>query len=152
ISLPPKAVDILIAGCGSGLSAIELARQANNARVLAIDHNLASLSYGKRIAQDFGLTNLEFVHADIMKCGSLGRQFDFIDVSGVLDHLAVPWEGWRILLGLLRPGGTMQIGVYSDVARRKIAAARALIDERGYQASDIRNCREVLVATDDPLA
>src|SRR5262249_48295678 len=152
ISVPPQAIDILIAGCGSGLSAVELARQANNARVVAIDLNVASLSYGKRMAQNLGLTNLEFAQADIMKCGSLGRQYGFIGVSGILDHLAAPWEGWRILLGLLRPGGTMQIGVYSDVARRKIAAARALIDKRGYQASDIRNCREVLVATNDPLA
>src|SRR5262249_48272597 len=154
ISLPPKAIDILIAGCGSGLSAIELARQANNARVLAIDHNLASLSYGKRIAQDFGLTNLEFAHADIMKGSALEQQFDFIDVSGVLDHLAEPWQGWQILLGLLRPGGTMQVGVYSDLARQKTAAARALIKDRGYRpkATDIRRCREDLIATDDPLA
>jgi 2-polyprenyl-3-methyl-5-hydroxy-6-metoxy-1,4-benzoquinol methylase len=148
----PQAVDILIAGCGSGLSAVELARQTNNARVLAIDLNLASLSYGKRMAQNCALTNLEFAHVDIMRCGSLGQQFDFIDVSGVLDHLAAPWDGWRILLSLLRPGGTMQVGVYSDLGRQKIGAARALINERGYQASDIRPCREELATTGDPLA
>jgi 2-polyprenyl-3-methyl-5-hydroxy-6-metoxy-1,4-benzoquinol methylase len=154
VAVPAKAVDILIAGCGSGLSAIELARQANNARVLAIDHNLANLSYGKRMARNFGLTNLEFVHADIMKCASLGQQFDFIDVSGLLDHLAEPRKGWQILLGLLRPGGTMQVGIYSDLARQKIAAARAVIDARGdkARASDIRRCREHLITTDDPLA
>ena len=153
-SIPTRAVDFLIAGCASGLSAVELARQANNARVLAIDFNLASLSYGKRMAQSFGLTNLEFAQADIMKGGALGKQFDFIHCSGLLDHLATPWEGWRILLGLLRPGGTMQVGVHSDIARRRIAAARALIDERSDQmrASDIRKCREDLIATDDPLA
>jgi 2-polyprenyl-3-methyl-5-hydroxy-6-metoxy-1,4-benzoquinol methylase/tetratricopeptide (TPR) repeat protein len=154
ISAPPKAMDIFIAGCGSGLSAVELARQANNARVLAVDLNLASLSYGKRMAQNLSLTNLEFAQADVMKCGSLGQRFDFIDVSGLLDHLAEPWEGWRILLGLLRPGGRMQVGVYSAAAHRKVSAARALVDARGYQAhsSDIRRCREDLVATDDPLA
>ena len=154
ISIPPKAIDILIAGCASGLSAVELARQANNARVLAIDFNLASLSYGKRMAQNFGLTNLEFAQADLMKGNALGKQFDFIHCSGLLDHLVTPWEGWRILLGLLRPGGTMQVGVHSDIARRRIAAARALIDKQGYQMqpSDIRKCREDLIATDDPLA
>src|SRR5262249_23394702 len=87
ISVPPQAIDILIAGCGSGLSAVELARQANNARVVAIDLNVASLSYGKRMAQNLGLTNLEFAQADIMNCGSPGRQSAIIDVFGILDHL-----------------------------------------------------------------
>src|SRR5262249_10221273 len=126
----PTGANMLIAGCGTGLSAVELARQATNARVLAIDHNLASLSYGKRMAQNFGLANLEFAQADIGKCDWLRQQFDFIDLSGVLDHLADPWEGWRNLLSLLRAGGTMQVGIYSEIARRKIAAARALIDGR----------------------
>src|SRR5262249_52819045 len=151
MSGPLNAVDVLVAGCGTGLSAIELATRGN-ARVLAVDLNLTSLSYGKRMAQNLGLTNVEFVQADIMKCDALGRQFDFIDVSGVLDHLTDPWEGWRILLSLLRAGGTMQVGVYSAMARRKIAAARALIAERGYQASDICRCREGLAGRHHSLA
>ena len=62
-----------------------------------------------------------------------GGDFDFIEASGVLHHLADPWEGWRVLLSLLRPGGTMQVGLYSELARRNIVAARALIAERGYR-------------------
>ena len=65
---------------------------------------------------------------------SLGRQFDFIDTSGVLHHLADPWSGWRILLSLLRPGGPMQVGLYSELARRNVVAARALIAERRLSA------------------
>jgi ubiquinone/menaquinone biosynthesis C-methylase UbiE/tetratricopeptide (TPR) repeat protein len=154
MSAPPKAMNVLIAGCGSGLSAVELARRANNARVLAVDRNLACLSYGIRMAENLNLTNLEFAQADVTKCGALGRQFDLIDVSGVLDHLADPWAGWQTLLGLLRPGGRMQVGIYSAAGHRKIAAARALMNERDYQphSSDIRHCREELVASADPLA
>ena len=105
------------------------------------------------MADNFGLHNVEFAQADILKLGSLGRQFDFIDASGVLHHLADPWEGWRVLLSLLRPGGTMQVGLYSDLARRNIVAARALIAARGYRPTpqDIRRCREEIVAADDPL-
>lgn len=145
--------DILIAGCGTGLSTIELARQAPQTRILAIDLSLASLSYAKRMAQALGVGNLEFAQADILRLGSLARQFDFIDASGVLHHMAEPWQGWRILLALLRPGGAMQIGLYSRLARRNIVAARALITERGYRASadDIRHCREEIVASSDPL-
>jgi SAM-dependent methyltransferase len=143
--------DVLIAGCGTGLSTIEFAQQARQVRILAIDLSLASLSYAKRMALALGIANLEFAQADILQLGSLTRQFDFIDCSGVLHHLADPWQGWRVLLSLLRPGGTMQIGLYSRLARRNITASRALIAERGYRptADDIRRCRQEIVAADD---
>lgn len=145
--------DALIAGCGTGLSTVEFARHFHAVRILAVDLSLASLSYAKRMAGRAGLTNVEFAQADIMKLGALGRQFDFIDASGVLHHLADPWEGWRILLSLLRPGGAMQVGLYSELARRNVVAARALIAERGYRpvAEDIRRCRADIMAAADPL-
>jgi tetratricopeptide (TPR) repeat protein/SAM-dependent methyltransferase len=146
-------VEVLIAGCGTGLSTIELAREARDARILAVDLSLASLSYAKRMAQSLNVGNVEFAQADIMRLGSIGRTFDFIDASGVLHHLADPWQGWRELLSLLRPGGAMQIGLYSEAARRHVVAARALIAAGGYQptVSDIRRCRQDILAADDPL-
>jgi tetratricopeptide (TPR) repeat protein/SAM-dependent methyltransferase len=150
---PERACDVLIAGCGTGLSAVEFARQTPRARVLAIDLSLSSLGYAARMAQSFGLANLEFAQADIMELGSIAQRFDYIDVSGVLHHLADPWAGWRLLLSLLRPGGTMQVGLYSEAARRNVVAARALIAERGYRpvADDIRRCRQDIIASADPL-
>ncbi len=150
---PNQPFDALIAGCGTGLSTVEFARQPHGARILAIDLSRASLSYAKRMARAFGFTSIEFGQADIMKLASLGRQFDLIDASGVLHHLADPWEGWRVLLSLLRPGGAMQVGLYSEMARQNIVAARALIAERGYQPipEDIRRCREDIIGSNDPL-
>jgi 2-polyprenyl-3-methyl-5-hydroxy-6-metoxy-1,4-benzoquinol methylase/cytochrome c-type biogenesis protein CcmH/NrfG len=147
---PKPVVDVLVAGCGTGIFTTEFAAKARDARFLAIDLSLASLSYAKRMAQSFGLTNVEFAQADIMKLGSLGRSFDFIDSSGVLHHTADPWAAWRVLLSLLRPGGMMQIGLYSELARRNVVAARALIAERGYRAvpDDIRRVREIVAAAD----
>jgi hypothetical protein len=48
---------------------------------------------------------------------------------------------------LLRPGGFMHVGLYSELARRDIVAARAFIAERGYRstADDIRRCRQELL-------
>lgn len=130
---PHKNFDVLVAGCGTGLSAVEFARQTPRARVTAIDLSLANLSFARRMAQKFGVTNLQFGQADLLELGSTGRQFDYIDSSGVLHHLADPWAGWQVLLSLLRPGGVMQVGLYSALARRSVVAARALIAERGYQ-------------------
>jgi len=148
---PEQPFDVLIAGCGTGLSTTEFARHARHARILAIDLSRASLGYAKRMAQQLGLTNIEFAQADIMRLGSIDREFDFIDASGVLHHLADPWEGWRVLLSRLRPGGAMEVGLYSEMARRHVVAARAMIAQRGYRpiAEDIRRCREEIAAAED---
>jgi 2-polyprenyl-3-methyl-5-hydroxy-6-metoxy-1,4-benzoquinol methylase len=146
-----QGLDVLIAGCGTGLSTIEFARQTPRARILAIDLSVASLCYAQRMAESYGLSNVEFGQADIMTMAASGRAFDYVDSSGVLHHLADPWEGWRLLLALLRPGGIMQVGLYSELARKSVVAARALIAERGYKpiAEDIRRCREEVMAADD---
>ena len=148
---PQQPRDALIAGCGTGLSTVEFARQAPATRILAIDLSLASLCYAKRMAEALGLANVEFGQADILQLGVLGRQFDFVDASGVLHHMADPWLGWRVLLSLLRPGGIMQVGLYSELGRRNIVAARAFIAARGYRATadDIRRCRQDISAADN---
>jgi tetratricopeptide (TPR) repeat protein/SAM-dependent methyltransferase len=151
---PPEPVpDVLVAGCGTGLSTVEFAQQMRHARILAIDLSRASLSYAKRMAEDFGLGYIEFAQADILNAAAIGRQFDFIDASGVLHHLADPWAGWTILLSLLRPGGVMQVGLYSEAARRNVVAARTLIAERGYRPDPegIRRLRADIAAAADPL-
>jgi SAM-dependent methyltransferase len=103
------------------------------------------------MAGTLGFHNIAFAQADITKAAAIGRSFDFIDVSGVLHHLGDPWQGWRALLTLLRPGGVMQVGLYSRLARQNVVAARALIAERGYRPipEDIRRCREEILAADD---
>jgi tetratricopeptide (TPR) repeat protein/2-polyprenyl-3-methyl-5-hydroxy-6-metoxy-1,4-benzoquinol methylase len=148
---PAPVADVLIAGCGTGFFTVGFARKAPQARFLAIDLSLSSLSYAKRMADSFGVTNIEFAQADIMKLGSLGRTFDFIDSSGVLHHMADPWAGWRVLSSLLRPSGVMQVGLYSELARRNVVAARALIAERGFAPvpEDIRRIREIIAAEPD---
>ena len=145
--------DILIAGCGTGRTATLLARQNPRSHILAVDLSLASLGYAARMAKSLQLGNIAFAQADIARLDSIGRTFDFIDCSGVLHHMADPWRGWRMLLALLKPGGTMQVGLYSGLGRRDIVAARALIAEHGYRAiaPDIRRCRQDIAAATDPL-
>src|SRR5262249_281791 len=75
---------------------------------------------------------IEFAQADIMNLGSIGRRFDKIEVIGVLHHLVDPLAGWRILLSLLRPGGGMNVGLYSVAARKAIKTAAAIRSEAGH--------------------
>jgi tetratricopeptide (TPR) repeat protein/SAM-dependent methyltransferase len=142
------AIDILIAGCGTGQESIETAQQFPEAQVLAVDLSLSSLSYAKRKTDERGLKNVEYAQADITQLGSLGRMFDLIVSVGVLHHLADPMAGLRELVALLRPGGLMLLGLYSERARQSVVAARTFIAERGYAstAADIRRCRQDLMA------
>jgi tetratricopeptide (TPR) repeat protein/2-polyprenyl-3-methyl-5-hydroxy-6-metoxy-1,4-benzoquinol methylase len=143
-NLDKPRIDILIAGCGTGQHAIETAQRFAGADVLAVDLSVTSLAYAKRKALALGLAQIEYGQADILKLASLGRAFDLVESSGVLHHLADPFAGWRALLALLRPGGFMAIGLYSEIARADIVAARAFIAERGYPstAEGIRQCRQ----------
>jgi SAM-dependent methyltransferase len=83
------------------------------------------------------IANIEYAQADILKLGSLGRSFDLIEPVGVLHHLRDWSQGWRVLLALLRPGGFMHVGLYSELARADIRAARAFIAERGARGEKI---------------
>lgn len=137
-----RAIDVLIAGCGTGQHAIQRAQQLQSANVLAIDLSLASLGYAIRKTKELGLTNLRYAHGDILALED-GKTFDVIDSSGVLHHLKEPLTGWRRLAGLLRPGGLMHIGLYSSTARRDINTARDLLAKQGraYSVSEVRRLR-----------
>jgi SAM-dependent methyltransferase len=147
-SLGKNDVDVLIAGCGTGQHAIETAPRFSGARVLAVDLSRTSLAYAMRKTRELDIRNIEYAQADILKLGSIGRTFDVIESSGVLHHLGDPFAGWRVLLSLLRPGGLMAVGLYSEIARAEIVKARTFIAECGYgsTADDIRRCRQDLVA------
>ncbi len=146
-------IDILIAGCGTGQHPIQTAQQFRGARVLAVDLSLASLSYAKRKTRELGLGNIEYAQADIMKLETIGRTFDVIESVGVLHHMADPMAGWRNLVSLLRPGGFMHLGFYSELARQHIVAARGFIAKQGYVASavDIRQFRQDIMAMNTGL-
>jgi tetratricopeptide (TPR) repeat protein/SAM-dependent methyltransferase len=143
--------EILIAGCGTGQHSIETAQRFAGARVLAVDLSLASLGYARRKTRELGLNNIEYAQADILQLGSIGRDFDVIEVGGVLHHLADPMAGWRLLLSILRPGGFMRLGLYSKMARKDLVDARQFIVKRGYgpSAADIRRCRQELLGFGD---
>lgn len=139
--------DILIAGCGTGSHAIQIAQVYPNARLLAVDISMTSLAYARRKTRELGLRNIEYAQADILELGAIDRSFDSIESVGVLHHLAEPLAGWKVLVSLLRPGGTMRIGLYSELARRVIVEARSRIAARNYRATadDIRRCRQGII-------
>ncbi len=139
--------EILIAGCGTGQQSIEVAQALRDARVLAIDLSLASLAYAQRQSVTLGVIGIEYAQADLLRLAEAGRRFDIVQASGVLHHMAEPLDGWRALLAVLRSGGVMQVGLYSELGRRDVVAARRWIAEQGFRPipEDMRRCRQSMM-------
>ena len=152
----PLSPRIMIAGCGTGNHALLSSMRFKNSRTLAIDLSLTSLAYAVRKGRELDAQNVEFKQGDILSLDQLDELFDIIECVGVLHHMADPVAGWRLLSRRLKPGGFIKIGLYSEIARQHVVAARALIAESGYSSSmeDIRECRQEIsrLPPDHPIS
>lgn len=147
-------LDVLIAGCGTGHNSILFAQSFPSTRILAVDLSLASLSYAKQKSSQMGLNTIEYAQADILELDE-ATGFDLISCAGVLVTLADPRKGLCKLSSLLRPGGCLHLGLYSEIARRGVVAAQTRLRERGYSTSteEIRRARREIIsaAANEPL-
>lgn len=136
--------DILIAGCGTCKATSQMAKRFPSANILAVDLSKSSIAYGMRQLEKTGVENVKFTHADILDLDQLDQKFDLIECSGVLHHMKDPVEGWKKLLGRLKEGGRMNIGLYSTVARKEIYEVRKFVKNLGFTADPdgIRALRE----------
>jgi SAM-dependent methyltransferase len=145
-------LEVLVAGCGTGRHALDVAQSYRGARVLAVDISLSSLAAARRHTPPQLADAVEFDQADILALGNLGRSFDLINTTGVLHHMERSLDGWRELIKLMKPNGLMHVGLYSAHARRDVVAARKTIAERGYPPTPegIRRLREDLIREGKP--
>jgi SAM-dependent methyltransferase len=148
---------ILIAGCGTGKQAVHVAAFWPEADVLAIDLSMSSLAYASRKLREYSYDNITFKQADILKLGEVlePESFDRVESTGVLHHMKDPMAGWRVLTKLLKPGGEMNIGLYSRLSRIHVDKMRQMIIDKGYRP-DRDNIQEVRhhimsLPVDDPL-
>lgn len=138
---------ILVAGCGTGRHLLDIALRFAGADVVGIDLSLSSLSYAARKAEEAGLSDLRLMQGDILSLADWDETFDVIACGGVLHHMENPVAGWRVLVDRLRPGGLMNIALYSELARDCIVEARELIAREGFEATEdgIREARPRIV-------
>ena len=143
--------EILVAGCGTGQEPLNVALYYPNAKVLGIDLSIPSIAYGKQKAAELGITNVEFMQADILEIEKLDRTFDLITSGGVLHHMEDPVKGWSKLITRLKPDGIMKIALYSELARRAVVHSRKWIDEQGFAADidGIKAFRRAVIALED---
>lgn len=145
--LQHNPLNILVAGCGTGRQALQIARYFRNSQVVAVDISRASLQYAGQMALNYGLQNVQFIQADILELDQLDMKFHIIECSGVLHHMGDPLHGARHLQQLLLPGGLLKLGLYSERARAEVVKARALIADQHLDASpaSIRAFRQFIL-------
>ncbi len=146
-----KAIDVLVAGCGTGQHAITTATKYQNSFITAIDLSSNSLCYAKRKADELNINNIEFKQMDILDLKNTKKKFDLIESVGVIHHMNNPYEGWKILSDILNLGGLMMIGVYSNLARLHIKKIRAKITDNQFEINNesIKKFREKIISSQD---
>jgi SAM-dependent methyltransferase len=141
---------ILIAGCGTGQHALSVAVRYRDCRVLAVDLSVAALGYARRKAQEAGVSNITFAQADMLE---IRGAFDVIEAAGSLQCMEDPLEGASALVGCLRPGGLLKLGLYSATARQSLRPAQLLAKDYPTTPEGIRAFRQHIIGApaDDPV-
>ncbi|MCV0394324.1 MAG: class I SAM-dependent methyltransferase [Rhizobiaceae bacterium] len=108
-----RVVDV---GCGFGDTAIELARRVGpSGSVLGVDCCDAFLEYGRNDAAKAGVPNVEFVEADVQTY-PFRPEFDFCFARFGTQFFENPVAALRNMRTSLKPGGTMTMIVWRDIA------------------------------------
>lgn len=152
----------LVAGGGTGDATIFLAEQlraigARDAEVVHLDMSQASIAIARRRAEIRGLGNIRWVHDSLLNLPALKPQlgqFDYVNCSGVLHHLADPDEGFKALRSVLKPSGAIGLMVYATAGRTGVYQMQALMrlvnghgtDQAADDSRKIANTRDLLAS------
>jgi len=143
---------VLVAGGGTGDAAIAWAEQLlekENSEVIYVDMSSKSMSIAQERAKIRKLNNITWINDSLLNVKELNiGEFDFIDCSGVLHHLADPDAGLKALKSVLKPEGSMAIMVYAKYGRSAIYIIQELMrivngDEQDPHAK-IENAKKIL--------
>jgi len=105
----PAGSRILEVGCGVGAQTVTLARNSPNASLLSIDIFEESITEAKGAVESNGLSNVQFLCADIFNLNLEKESFDHVFVCHVLEHLSQPDNALAILQSLIKVGGTITV-------------------------------------------
>ena len=111
------ALRVLDAGCGTGNTAVALARRFSSVEFLGIDQSEASLEKARSAAASFGMKNLRFRNWDLMKPLAVEKKFDVVLCLGVLHHTANMKRGLNNLRGVMRKDGELFLWIYGKHGR-----------------------------------
>ena len=116
-------LNVLDAGCGRGIGLIGAAMMQPDVNFIGADINCTALSDARQNAESRGLTNIQFIEADLMTLEGVDVPeggFDVIYSSGVLHHLSEPLIGLQNLEKVLAPHGVISLMLYGSYGRQAL--------------------------------
>ncbi|WP_101925565.1 MULTISPECIES: class I SAM-dependent methyltransferase [Luteimonas] len=143
LTLPdaPDGMHALVAGCGTGEHAIDLALRLEDLRLLAVDPDRATLGYGAVMAERLGVDRIRFGQADLLQARALDQDFHLIDAAGGLHCMDDAEAGLAALADCLAPQGLLRIALHSRRGRAGLAQCRRWLQAQGATATGIRDAR-----------
>ncbi|WP_460423423.1 methyltransferase domain-containing protein [Pseudomonas sp. ZL2] len=138
---------ILVAGCGTGRHAIQLALNYPDTEVIGVDVSLPSLRHANKQKNLYSIKNVKFIHCSISDTPSLGIKFKIIECIGVLHHLKQPARTLKVLLSVLAPDGIIKLGLYSKYARATLEILKSKCKEHEipYTPDNIPSIRNLAI-------
>lgn len=130
------SINVLDAGCGSGVGTEYLVHLNPQAQVTGIDLSAGTLDVARERCQRSRAERVTFHQLSIYDVEQLDGQFDLINCVGVLHHMPDPIKGIQALAAKLAPGGLLHIFVYAALGRWEISLMQRAIamlqqDRRG---------------------
>jgi SAM-dependent methyltransferase len=124
---PSAGQRVLDVGCGGGGVALSLAAQvAPDGRVVGVDVSDELLRLARERAADAGVTNADFVNADMQSASIDGPPFDLaVSQFGVM-FFDEPVTAFANIGAHLRPGGALTFACWQTVDRNPWHVATAL--------------------------
>ena len=95
--------------CGIGDFAVLAQKEFRPSRILALDHSRSSLDYARKVAHEFGITDIEYVYGDASEMVIEDGQFDFVTCRHSLQIFDKPDLILRELYRICKPGGRVYI-------------------------------------------
>ncbi|MGF1459231.1 MAG: methyltransferase [Leptolyngbyaceae cyanobacterium] len=143
-----QAVQVLDAGCGTGVGTEYIAHLNPAATITGIDLSDRARATAAERCQRSGANNVTFQTLSLYNVSDLKQQFDWINCVGVLHHLPDPVRGIQSLASVLVPGGIMHVFVYAALGRWEITLTQQAIallqgEQRGDYADGVSVGRQL---------
>lgn len=95
--------------CGIGDFALLMQKEFKPKRLVAIDHAKPSLEYARRVAEEFGIKEVEYIYGDASALLLDSNQFDFVTCRHALQVFNRPELILKELFRICKPGGRVYI-------------------------------------------
>lgn len=84
----PKVARVLELGCGTGANILAMAQLFPEGKFVGVDYSESQIELARSVTKGSGITNVQFLHADVCDLGKDLGEFDYIISHGVYSWIS----------------------------------------------------------------